>query len=1210
MTATPATVPDPPDLSAEPGHRQVALTWTAAAANGAEVDLYEVRYRSGSSWAGRDWHPVAGEGAARDTTLTGLANGTSYTFQLRAHNRQGYSDPSEVTATPATVPGTPDLTATPGYRQVALTWTAAAANGAEVDLYEVRYHSGSGWTGRDWHPVAGEGAARDTTLTGLSNGTVYTFELRAHNREGYGAADTEPATPVNGDPSVSGPDAPAVPERTRRVGTYTGSDPDPGDVVSWSLGDTDASHFELKTPAVMPGTRRELHFQSAPNFDVRRSYSVRVRVRDREGAADSVQVAVSVTDVDEPGTVTVTPSSPTVGDTLTATLIDTDGGVDDTTWVWTREGSQAQDGATGQSYSVRSSKQPVVSADAGSRLRVTVEYDDNQGDDKSATATTGVVQAARPGPPRNVRTDPGDRQVTLRWAAAVTGGASIDRYEYRYRSGSSWTGRSWITVSGGGAKTVTVSPLSNGTSYTFQVRAHNRVGYGDAVEVAATPATVPGVPPDVEADPGDGQVELSWGAASANGSEIEYYQTQHKRTVGGSWSGWTRVGGADGDGSARSRTITGLTNGQEYTFQVRAKNEPGYGAAGQDRATPVAPNRRPTVRGPETASVAENGSKKVGTYTGTDPDAGDTVTWSLSGTDPGHFELKTPAVMPGTRRELHFRNTPDHEARSSYSVRVRVRDGGGLADSVQVAVTVSDVNEAPVITGPSRKTIPENRTGSVATYTAADPEDDEVAWSLTGTDDDDLRISSGGVLRFGSTPNYERPTDFNTNNIYSFRVVATDDGSPEAASSKTVRVTVTNADDPGVVTLDPGRPKVGEHVTATLTDEDGGITGPTWSWSTESGAAGQASSVQSFRYTVPASDVGKRLEASVGYTDNHGSGKSASGRSTGTVRANTPKAPPGFNAVRGNAQVALSWRAADGRGAAIDRYDIRGAGSGWTAVPGAGSARDTTVTGLTNGTSYAFEVRAHNSAGDGAASSDSATPATVPGAPTSLATSRGPESGKATISWEAAPDNGSPIKRYQYRRRIGTTGTWRGWFTVSGGGGARSRTVTGLGDFTSYTWEVRAENEVGFGPAASIFQERLGPRGTAGDAEDDNLGDNEGEPDTPMDDESDDTATAKPVAGGLAGPAALHVTTAPNPFNSSTTLHFQLPEASPVTLTVYNVAGQVVAELARGEVLEAGLHEREWYGTDDHGRAAASGLYLYRLIAAEGVRVGKLALIR
>ena len=844
-----------------------------------------------------------------------------------------------------------------------------------------------------------------------------------------------------------------------------------------------------------------MQFKSNPHFTRSNASAnrkvVEVVATDPDGLSDRETVTVTITDADDPGLVSVTPSSPKVGQTVTAILTDSDQGISDTSWAWL---PNHDTGASGQSFQ-RRSKRDVVEADVGKRIQATVSYDDNHGEGKSATgSTTNAVRAIPPCAP-SLRVSAGDARATLTWTPpSCTGGAAIDRYEYRYRSGSSWTGRNWHTVAGGGdARTVTVSSLTNGTSYTFQVRAHNSQGYGEPDTEAATPAGEPDTP-DLTATAGYRQVKLTWTAAASNGADVDRYEYRYRS--GSSWTGrnWITVAS-----TARTATVSSLTNGTTYTFQLRAHNREGYSAADTETATPR--NRGPSVSGSGSPSVVE-GTKPVDTYTASDPDAGDVLTWSLADTDASHFELKTPAVMPGSRRELHFKSAPNFEARSSYSVRVRVRDREAAADSVEVDVSV------------------------------------------------------------------------------------------------------TNADDPGVVTLDPGRPKVGEHVTATLTDEDGGITGPTWSWSTESGAAGQASSVQSFRYTVPASDVGRRLEASVGYTDNHGSGKSASGRSTGTVRANTPKAPPGFDAVRGNAQVALSWGAADGRGAAVDRYDIRGAGSGWTAVPGGGSARDTTVTGLTNGTSYAFEVRAHNSAGDGAASSDSATPATVPGAPTGLATSRGPESGKATISWEAAPDNGSPIKRYQYRRRIGTTGTWRGWFTVSGGGAARSRTVTGLGDFTSYTWEVRAENEVGFGPAASIFQERLGPRGTAGDAEGDNIGDNEGEPDTPMEDESDDTATAKPVAGGLAGPAALHVTTAPNPFNSSTTLHFQLPEASPVTLTVYNVAGQVVAELARGEVLEAGLHEREWYGTDDHGRAAASGLYLYRLIAAEGVRVGKLALIR
>ena len=85
---------------------------------------------------------------------------------------------------------------------------------------------------------------------------------------------------------------------------------------------------------------------------------------------------------------------------------------------------------------------------------------------------------------------------------------------------------------------------------------------------------------------------------------------------------------------------------------------------------------------------------------------------------------------------------------------------------------------------------------------------------------------------------------------------------------------------------------------------------------------------------------------------------------------------------------------------------------------------------------------------------------------------------------------------------------------------------------------------------------------------------------------------------------------APNPFNPSTTLHFQLPEAGAVWLTVHNTSGQVVTTLVSGADLEAGIHSRVWDAHDDRGRPAASGLYLYRLTSGRKIFVGKVVLIR
>lgn len=100
---------------------------------------------------------------------------------------EGAGAAASVEVAPAAGPGPATLAADPGDRQVEPSWKEAAPNGAEVQRYRYRYRTASGWTGRDWHRVAGKGTARDTTVTGLSNGTFCTLQLRAHNREGYGS---------------------------------------------------------------------------------------------------------------------------------------------------------------------------------------------------------------------------------------------------------------------------------------------------------------------------------------------------------------------------------------------------------------------------------------------------------------------------------------------------------------------------------------------------------------------------------------------------------------------------------------------------------------------------------------------------------------------------------------------------------------------------------------------------------------------------------------------------------------------------------------------------------------------------------------------------------------------------------------------------------------------------------------------------------------
>ena len=85
----------------------------------------------------------------------------------------------------------------------------------------------------------------------------------------------------------------------------------------------------------------------------------------------------------------------------------------------------------------------------------------------------------------------------------------------------------------------------------------------------------------------------------------------------------------------------------------------------------------------------------------------------------------------------------------------------------------------------------------------------------------------------------------------------------------------------------------------------------------------------------------------------------------------------------------------------------------------------------------------------------------------------------------------------------------------------------------------------------------------------------------------------------------------PNPFNSETTICFALPAANDVGLSIFNLAGQQVATLVDG-AREAGMYTVRWDGHDDDDRELASGVYLYRLRAGDGMQVEtrKLLLVR
>ena len=103
-------------------------------------------------------------------------------------------------------------------------------------------------------------------------------------------------------------------------------------------------------------------------------------------------------------------------------------------------------------------------------------------------------------------------------------------------------------------------------------------------------------------------------------------------------------------------------------------------------------------------------------------------------------------------------------------------------------------------------------------------------------------------------------------------------------------------------------------------------------------------------------------------------------------------------------------------------------------------------------------------------------------------------------------------------------------------------------------------------------------------------------------------AAAKPLA---ARPLANSLSqNYPNPFNPETTIPYALSSDAIVSLTIYNIAGQVVRKLVDGESLAAGQYQAVWDGRSESGASVASGMYFYLLHAGDYVAKRKMVLLR
>ena len=1010
--------PDAPgSLTAAPGNGRVSLSWTAAAENNSPILLYEYRSKAGSGPFG-SWTivPDSNNDGLLDTrvTVTSLMNRTTYTFEVRARSLEGAGVAASVTATPL-LPITIAADrpkATGKLDSITYTLTRAGdTTAAQAVTVTLTPPAGNDWNvprSRLTQTATFTAGSATATLTinltagrsggswGLANNATTSGTLTASLGaiSGYDTSDTAevmvvvlaaPLWTISMDPAslrVTEGDG----EQTLRVlATAASADmpaPSADGLVSFAIGSTrtgtaqsgavdsgadflplsevksmPVSAFRRNGAGVMVGavnvtlnvfedTLLEGDETVGLSLGPSPGASAVISYQGADGMVNATRATAEavITDNDF-GLVSVarqTPSSsPTNADSLTWRVTFSENVKNVTAADFKAAGTTATLAVSEKTafkvYDVTASDGDL----AGLNATVTLSFASNQDiKDLADNALTATTPSGA-----NDNTYAVDNTAPAFTSAAVTGTSLVITMNETLAAAASLANGAFgvkKTPSGGAEETVSLSsttaPVINSATVTLTLATalsptdtDVKVTYtkpdtgsdnkladtagNEAATFTAQPVTniaVPGAPGGLTATPGKVQITLSWTAAAANNSAITNYQYRYK-AASGSFGNWTDVPDSDDSGAnlddETSVTVTGLTNGTAYTFEVRAVNGVGDGAAAEVTATTA--NVPPTAAD-ETFSTKEDSDR-----------AFSAEAFNFSDDDPDDVlaAVKITALLAANTGSL-------------------LLDGNAV--TLNQTISKADLDAGKLVYMPPANA---NGTGYAA---------------------------------------------------FSFKV---NDGEADSASAYTMTIDVTAVNDtPTVANAIPGQSAMvgtafsytipsdtfadsdtDDTLSYTATLADGGLL-PDW--------LSFAATTRILSGTPPASAAAAPVSVRVTARDEDGAGVSAP--LVVTVAPAVPEAPQSLAASAGNAQVVLSWSAPSGDGgAAITKYQYRSAQGAsvdasvnWNDIPdsadtGSSAADETTVTvsSLTNGTAYAFEVRAVNSAGNGTAASSTTTPA-------------------------------------------------------------------------------------------------------------------------------------------------------------------------------------------------------------------------------------------
>ena len=755
-------------------------------------------------------------------------------------------------------------------------------------------------------PRSGQITVREEVTFDITMKVTYTFMVTATDRSGASAtvdviitveeANDPPeitlASAAGGAVTVSGSAVSVDENHTGDLVNVTATDPESTHTdYTLALGGTHSTSFTLNTGV--------LSFTNPPDHEVREVYDLTLTA---SNASESSTLAVTVTvrDVNDPPVISgetevnlnevVDPTPGQVVRVDTYTKSDPDRPLQTTNWgplgsTTVLSGAHSDSFAFDQVTGRLTFASPPDYENGGGTYQVTLTANDGAAAgtldvtvtvanvEETGTLTLGALQGVNGEALVATLTDP-DVVATQTWV-------------WQRRTGTSGA---WTDIANTDASSYTPSADDVGNYLRASVTYTDGAGPNETTLTKATelptlndastnqPPTPPDPLPQVAAVPEDAP-------AGRNVVQVVFTDPEGEQQLTYSLSGAAEFAIDSSTGRIFVSEEGGLNYEETTSYSVTVSAADSFGAAGMVMLTigisdvdeppeitlASAAGGAVTVDG-NAVSVDENHAGDLVRVTATDPEGMHAdYTLALGGTHSSSFTLNAGV--------LSFTSPPNHEAREVYRLTLTASNASE-SSTLDVTVTVRDVNDPPVISGETEVNLNEvvdptpGQVVRVDTYTKSDPDRplQTTNWGpvgsttvLSGAHSDSFAFDQvTGRLTFASPPDYE-----NGGGTYQVTLTANDGA---AAGTLDVTVTVANVEETGTLTLGAQRGVNGEALVATLTDPDN-VVSETWQWQhsmSRSGPWTDIANTDASSYTPTAADVGNYLRASVSYTDGAG----------------------------------------------------------------------------------------------------------------------------------------------------------------------------------------------------------------------------------------------------------------------------------------------------------------------------------------------------